>query len=971
MRGYRLLATTMSISLLVLSIIVAETAQAAGADTPRDLLNELAEGFKQGKGDQVKSLIDQSSNEGKKIASIAADAVKAYVNFQTLQKALADKFGDETIGQMLSGQGITLDDDLGIDQFDEAIKEADIQEQGDKATVTLPDEEEPLPLLRRGGRWYVDATAVAESAEGMLDPIGVIVKAVAKLSKDSLPLVDASDSIEDFGAKIQPQVESLMGQVMMLMFQAMGDAMAKGMEIEVGSDDDDDDSVDQWPTPEPVNDDSVDQWPTLEPVNDDIANTPQQQDAPTVDTAQHWADFNHYVKIARPDLADAAAISLLGAVDDAKLLAVVEAGDYKDWPATLEQAKAIKTLKRLAQQLDQRIQAARVAKSRDTVRINQNIKLLAGTLRQRLNAIERLRGAGQFAAPQLIAVLLDQRQARLHPHVETAIVAIGRPLVYPLSISLARLEPVQMSQVVQVLAEIGYPRALPYLKQVLEAPGTDPDTRRTVQTAFDALAEDQDLPSQIKAAELFLILAANYYEAGTHKERLPGYDSRSHQGIVWTYDPDAGLVPTPVQEEIFADVLTMRAARRSLVLDPHMDPALSLWLGANLRRENRLPADQQDRSLRAHRDPTYYARMAGPLRLHDVLDRALRDHDPDLALDAIESLQSTAGTDALINRRGTVQPLLAALSYPDRRVRFPAAFVITQTRPTSEFPGSQHVVTVLAEAVRQSELRHALALASDQNELNRLATDLDSLNYEVTVGRDLAQITDVINAGPGFDLIVVTDDTPNVEAVYHQASRNYKLAGAPILAVVSAIAQDELNMVIRDRVRFRAVLKGSVANLRVAVEAAAKSVVGKPITRQQAADYATTALRLLRNIATSQNTVYNVADAEPALIQALNDERQKIVRMAGQVLELIDSTKAQVAIAQASLDMSHGEEVVISLLNSLAESAKQFGNKLDQIHLDDLLDMVKSAEGQVALAVSRAHGALTLPTSNVVELIVE
>ena len=955
MRGYRLLATTMSISLLVLSPIVAETAQAAGADTPRDLLNELAEGFKQGKGDQVKSLIDQSSNEGKKIASIAADAVKAYANFQALQKALADKFGDEAIGQMLSGQGITLDDDLGIDQFDEAIKEADIQEQGDKATVTLPDEEEPLPLLRRDGRWYVDATAVAESAEGMLDPIGVIVKAVAKLSKDSLPLVDASDSIEDFGAKIQPQVKALMGQVMMLMFQAMGDAMAKGMEIEVGSDDDD----------------SVDRWPTTEPVNDDSANTPQQQDAPTVDTAQHWADFNHYVKIARPDLADAAAISLLGAVDDAKLLAVVEAGDYKDWLATLEQAKAIKTLKKSAQQLDQRIHAARVAKSRDTVRIDQNIKLLAGTLRQRLNAIERLRGAGQFAAPQLMAVLLDQRQARLHPHVETAMVALGRPLVYPLSISLARLEPVQMSQVVQVLAEIGYPRALPYLKQVLEAPGTDPDTRRTVQTAFDALAEDQDLPSQIKAAELFLILAANYYEAGTHKERLPGYDSRSHQGIVWTYDPDAGLVPTPVQEEIFADVLTMRAARRSLVLDPHMDPALSLWLAANLRRENRLPADQQDLSLRAHRDPTYYARMAGPLRLHDVLDRALRDHDPDLALDAIESLQSTAGTDALINRRGTVQPLLAALSYPDRRVRFPAAFVITQTRPTSEFPGSQHVVTVLAEAVRQSELRHALALASDQNELNRLATDLDSLDYEVTVGRDLAQITDVINAGPGFDLIVVKDDTPNVEAVYHQASRNYKLAGAPILAVVSAIAQDELNMVIRDRVRFRAVLKGSVADLRAAVEAAAKSVVGKPITRQQAADYATTALRLLRNIATSQNTVYNVADAEPALIQALNDERQKIVRMAGQVLELIDSTKAQVAIAQASLDMSHGEEVIISLLNSLAESAKQFGNKLDQIHLDDLLDMVKSAEGQVALAVSRAHGALTLPTSNVVELIVE
>ena len=188
MRGYRLLATTVSISLLVLSLMAAKTALAAGADSPRDLLNELADGFKLGKGDQVKALIDQSSSEGKEIASIAGDAVKAYAGMQALQKALVDKFGDQAVEQMLSDQGMTLGDEMDPDQIDAAIKKADIQQQGDQATITLPETEQPLSLVRRDGRWYVDATALAQSAEGMLEPIGVIVKAVAKLSKDGLPI---------------------------------------------------------------------------------------------------------------------------------------------------------------------------------------------------------------------------------------------------------------------------------------------------------------------------------------------------------------------------------------------------------------------------------------------------------------------------------------------------------------------------------------------------------------------------------------------------------------------------------------------------------------------------------------------------------------------------------------------------------------------------------------------------------------
>ena len=76
-------------------------------------------------------------------------------------------------------------------------------------------------------------------------------------------------------------------------------------------------------------------------------------------------------------------------------------------------------------------------------------------------------------------------------------------------------------------------------------------------------------------------------------------------------------------------------------------------------------------------------------------------------------------------------------------------------------------------------------------------------------------------------------------------------------------------------------------------------------------------------------------------------------------------------MAEAALDQARSEQVTISLLDSLAESAMNFGNKLGQIQLDNLLELVRTSEAEIAHAAARAHGALTLPTSNVVEMLVE
>lgn len=685
-----------------------------------------------------------------------------------------------------------------------------------------------------------------------------------------------------------------------------------------------------------------------------------------------WADFNHYVRIARPDMAKAAGDTLLEKVDAAQLLELVEGGDYPDYERTLQLASRIDGLKDVSAKIGAEIQEARISRSREPARIAADIEKLGEGERANANATARLRAAGQYAAPALLATLLDEKQKRLHPHVMTAMIRIGRPLVYPLTVALPHLEPVQLGQVAQVLAEIGYPRAIPALKAVSENPKTDPNAKRMLEAASKRLEEYTRLPSNVPASELFLTLGQNHYHSATLGDIEPNADTAQGKGVVWTYSKTAGLIAIHVPLEIYGDVLAMRAAEMALKLAPQMDQALSLWLAANLRRENRLPQGAADPSYGANRQPAaFYLEMAGPLRQHDVLSMALDDRDSALALDAISGLASTAGTDALINRMGTIQPLLRALSYPDRRVRFAATFAMTNARPKTEFPGSQRVVSVLAEALRQGADRYAIVLGQDRDATNKLVALANDLGYKAFGGQSLADVAQQVSAGPGVDLILTDRSVAEVQTIDRQTVTDYKLAAVPILAIVNAADQIELNRLYPDSdARVRSTVLGDDTDaLRKAIEQATAVYAGDAISPEEAEHFAATSLTLLKQIALDSGEVFNVREAEPALIEALSDSRPVIASGAAAVLATINSADGQVAIGDAILDDSKSEELRISMLESLAKSATLQGNQLNEVQLSKLLELVKTSEGQLAIAAARAHGALTLPTANVVQLI--
>jgi hypothetical protein len=687
------------------------------------------------------------------------------------------------------------------------------------------------------------------------------------------------------------------------------------------------------------------------------------------DVAQLWADFNHFTRIARPELAAAAGEALIERAEPEELLEAVERGTYRNWEATIELGKRTQGLSEVASAVEQRIQQARVGVARDPERIAADIELLPQGGRPYANAVARLRAAGQYAAPQMLQALSDPNRARLHPHVMSAMAAIGQPMAAPLARALPELPAVTQTQVAQVLAEIGYPfPALPYLRETIDNEQTDPTARRSLQTAFNLLVQRSDVPQNLPAAELYLVLGEGRYSQGSRGEAVPGYDASEGVGVVWEYGVRTGLVAVPVPGPVFADVLAMRAAQNALRLNPNLDQALSLYLMANLRRENRMPEGAEDPSYPQDMQPaSFYAMLAGPARLHDVLARALRDMDGPLALDAIEALASTAGTDALIAREQAQQPLLRALSFPDRLVRFRAAEALANARPTEAFTGSDRVVPVITEAIRPAGTRYALVIASTQSRVNDLLATVGDLGFEAFGGVTLTDVSSELRARPAVDLMVVDVEAQRMGSLLQQTGRDYMLGAVPIVSVTSRDRQITLQETFGGERRLLSVVDtGDVQTLASAVEQA-MATAGPQIDEAMADDLALTALSLLRDIAL-RGSVYRVAEAEAALVTALEDPRDDVVVGAAEVLAMINSARAQEAIARTALEIAGDLQVL--LLNSLAESATHHGNLVSSQTSDRVLRLIQETDGDNALAAARAHGALSLPTQNAVRLIV-
>ena len=320
------------------------------------------------------------------------------------------------------------------------------------------------------------------------------------------------------------------------------------------------------------------------------------------------------------------------------------------------------------------------------------LRLNSETPRGRQTAIERLRNAGEYAIPFMIDALSDPERQDEFARIADALSKIGRDAIRPLAAALQTNNAAVKSEIVKALGGIGYPQALPYLKYVVENEQS-PDIRQSAQAS---IVKINPSAASVSSAQLFYELAEKYYD---HAQSLePAEDAPTAN--VWFWEAENGkLIREAVNKAYFNELMAMRNCEWSLKADESYGSAIGLWIASYFKAESVGVEKMPEYFGKNHANALVYATTAGVEYLHQALARAIKDGNTFVALGVIEALGRTAGEKSLFYHLGTVQPLVQALSFKDRLVRYSSAIAIAAALPQNKFEESKDVVKNLTEAL--------------------------------------------------------------------------------------------------------------------------------------------------------------------------------------------------------------------------------------------------------------------------------
>lgn len=703
------------------------------------------------------------------------------------------------------------------------------------------------------------------------------------------------------------------------------------------------------------------------PAGGDASAAPAPAAAPAADQklSKLWGDLLHYIKIARPDMAKSFGQAILDSGASARevyLLSVTTPSAQVD----LARGENLEGMKDVIVAIRKLIEKGYEAERSDPAQIAASIESLGGTVRGYELAARRLEVSGEFALPQLLQKLTDpQTSDTLRGRIINVLPRLGKDAVRPLAEALQTSDPKLQEVLANALGSIGYPHSAAQLRELSVRAGTLDRVARASQRALAAVAGAQSADKPV--AELAYDLAQKYYADAESVQADIRYDTAN----VWYWTEGLGLTYKAVPRAIFNEIYAMRMARLALKHDANFYPAVSLWVAANLKRQAQLPAGATD-ATQADQEPTpqFYALASGAKYLQDVLARAMKDKDSAVALGAIEALAKSSGAKSLIEPlAGGAQPLVQALSYPDRQVRFLAAESLARALPDKRFTGQDQVMSVLNEALRQTGQKAAIVVAADDVERNKLKDAVRGAGFEVVEGATMADGVAAARKTAGVDVAVV-GVTPELSGALAALRKDAYFAALPVVAlqqseVARKVCQSDGYVVLANR-------DAPAADLVKAIDDALKQGVGTAMSPEQAGEWAVRAAQAVELLGLTGNSVLDVCIARASLIAALNDSRESVKLAVAKALGTLNAADAQQALAAQAVKADLAENVRIAALNDLSASLRRFGNLLTEKLAQEVLAVVTGKGSQeLRNAAAQALGAMSLPSDQIKSLIIE
>ena len=487
---------------------------------------------------------------------------------------------------------------------------------------------------------------------------------------------------------------------------------------------------------------------------------------------ESWKDFLHYTKIGRFDMAKGHAQALLaGNPDPVALLEISRQNEqgYQIMVRVSETAPDAELVE-LSGKILALIERGRFLQRIEPKIIAEEVRRLSSTDRGWFAAVERLRNAGEYAIPFMLDALADPSREEELPNIVRALPQIGRDAIRPLTTALQTDSVALRAEIIKALGKIGYPQSTAYLKLVAEKDATD----KLRELARDSIRQIDPAMLNVPAAQLFYQLGENYYY---HAESLASAADANFANV-WFWDAATQkLAREEVAKNYFNELMAMRSCEWALKTDPGFGSAIGLWLAAFFKAQSmgeaKMPAYFGD----GHADALVYATTAGVEYLHQALARAVKDNNAYVALGVVEALATTAGEKSLLYEIDAAQPLLQALSFDDRKVRYSAAIAIAAAGPQEKFAEAKLVVANLAEALGQTPQP---ATQNNGNGWDQQAADSYALRA-AEVMLDVAMTRNpVLDLAAAQDALVAatTDKRPQMQVLAGETLAHFDSPGA-------------------------------------------------------------------------------------------------------------------------------------------------------------------------------------------------
>ena len=736
---------------------------------------------------------------------------------------------------------------------------------------------------------------------------------------------------------------------------------------------------DTTPTPTPADPKPV--VPGDKPGTPVPATTPDATVPPASAIEEHSADpltkaiedFWHYGKIARYDMASESAkkITAAGAPPEevlAKFMKVTS-DRHDDLNSWLIKWQQIEVLKEPCTSILGILRQAQDKKRLDPEFIRTQIERLSTNERGYLNGMENLRQSGEYSIPVMISYLRDSGKKEFHASIRRAIVDMGRASLNPLvACTEIKQNDELLIYVCTLLGQIGYNDEIPYLSRLALGKETPVGVKAAAAQALAKIGVT-DL-SKLNVANSCYDLAEKFY----YGNASINYDMKNAVAYIWFWDDAKGLYKEEVPVNIYNDIMAMRMAEYSLKADANNNgKAVSLWISADYRREVSLGDGNSDPINKGKPSAHFYGTTAGMSHLNEVLDRGRRDHSSAVSLKAIKSMAEIAGQSNLYD--GSVKPLLDAMSYPDRIVRFEAALAAGNALPQKPFTGQDQVVPILAEAMAQTGKATALVLSGTQDSYNKLVEQLKVAGYSSAGGLNPDSAIGSLPSIPSVDVIII-DSVGGVDEV--TATKFMEMAAAN--GRLSQLARVVLTATQKGNVYAQMSIGNPLLTVSTAKEGAALAPVlqkarersgSLPLDEATAKSYATRSADVMGRLAISRGQILNLRDAQSTLLGSLDDARPEIAKAGAYVLGLLDSPEPQPALVTKATDEKTADELKVSTLKAATTSVRFYGNRLTTEQIDALKKLADIAVApEVKNAAAEVLGALNLPSNDAKTLIV-